>query len=247
MTNWRTSGNDSLYWTNGENIYVCDLSKQKKSTLICNNLYWILELFVINGYVYVVYHPSKEEGPHDNRYKKGLKFCRIQIGTWKKELLPLPSALNVTNLSISPDGKWASFINTILLKDAKYQLVLYDILNKRHVVIDSADSKKYEWFGDDDKFNSAIWTNANKLVYYKHIDNKGDGEILSIDINVKSKQVALKSFPKRDFSWFGFYDGFLYFSRRQTLFKTKDGIKNEPVFVEGNKMANILSAVVLPD
>jgi hypothetical protein len=194
----------------------------------------------------VVYHPSEENGEYDNRYKKGLKFCRIQIGTWKKELLTLPSSFNVTNLTISPDGKWASFINTILAKDTRYQLVLYNMSNRNAIIIDSADTKKYEWFGDDDRFNSAIWANANKLIYYKHINNNGAEEMISFDIKSKSKQVILKSVPERDFSWFGYYDGYFYFSPRHTLFKTKDGIKKEPVFVEENKLANILSAEVLP-
>lgn len=247
MTNWGTSGNDTLYWTNGENIYLCDLRKHEKSTLVCSNLYWILELFVRNNYLYVVYHPSKEQRVYDNRYKKGLKFCRIHIGTWEKEILNLPPTCNVTNLTISPDKKWASFVNTIIAKNIKYQLVLYNFLNGNVTIIDSADTKKPEWFGDDDKFNSAIWTNANKLTYYKHIDNKSNGEIVSFDIRLKIKQVVLKNFPERDFSWFGYYDGYFYFSPRHTLFKTKDGVKKEPVFIEENKMANILSAIVLPD
>lgn len=81
MTNWRTSGIDTLFWTNGENIYMCNLRNHEKSTLVSSKLYWILELFVRQNFIYVVYHPSKVEGIHDNRYKRGLKFCRIQIGT----------------------------------------------------------------------------------------------------------------------------------------------------------------------
>lgn len=118
--------------------------------------------------------------------------------------------------------------------------------NRNATIIDSADTGKDEWFGDDDKFNSSIWVGNNMLMYYKHTDAVNFGEIVCINFKSKNKHVVLRSVPERDFSWFGYYDGYFYFSRRNILFRIKDGKEKETIFFEKNRLINILSAEVLP-
>jgi hypothetical protein len=242
MTKWSVSENAMLYWTNGENVYQCDITDNKASTLIYDHLYWILEFFVRGDFIYIIYNPSKEDGPHDNRYAEGLRFCRINIRSRLKEDLRLPPGYNVTNLSISKDERWASFINTKIGKNPKYKLILFNISNGHVKTIDSANSNQFEWFGDDDHVNSAYWADSINLIYYKHVKSNDYGRLITYNVKNKTKQEWPMYFPERDFTWFSIVDNYLYCSGRHSLYRTKDGTKQETIF---KSKANILDAEIL--
>lgn len=249
MTNWSASKDGILYWTNGENIYKCNFEKGEKSSLVYSKLYYILEFTVRNNLIYIIYNPSREEGLHNNRYSGGLKFCRINVNNWNKENLWLPPGYNITNLAISPDGQWASFIHTKTEKEAaRYELVLYNLLKKNSKIIDKADSRQMEWFGNDDMFNSAVWAGPDTLLYYKHLNDKNYGQIVAFNLKTGNKKISLSNFPQRDFSWFGFDDdNQFYFSERHNVYKTKDGINKEQIYNNGSVRSNILNGLLLPE
>jgi hypothetical protein len=245
MIYWGISTDGLLYWTNGENVYRCDWDETKGSTQIGKGLHWILEFFLRGESIYIVYNPSRIEGLDDNRFSDGSKLCRIDLKTNQKKALPLPAGYNITNLTISPDMRTASFIHTIGEENYKYKLVLYDISNRSVRIIDSADSKKSEWFGNDDEVNSSYWMDSSTLLYYKHIKRNDYGQIIAYHIPSNSKKIWLKNFPTRDFSWFSIKQNYLYFSGRNDISRTRDGITTDTIFFDKNNFRNILQAILV--
>jgi hypothetical protein len=245
MTHWGLSKSGNCYWTNGENIYEYSFNKNV-SRLLFFNLHFILEFVVRDSLAYVVYNPSKEEDEFENRYSKGIKFCSIDLNSGSRQYFRLDEDCNITNLSISPDRQWASFINTISIKkedQTRYQLVLYNLGNGKIKIIDSGKYQKYEWFGDAGKYNSSFWPNSSKLLYYKHFRKDDYGSILEYDLASGVVVVKLPHVPERDFTWFGFYRDAFYFSGRDNLYKTKNGIDREIVISKG---LNIIEAAIYP-
>jgi hypothetical protein len=247
MTKWDAATDGSIYWTNGENIYRCDWIT-KKSTLIFSNLYWVLEFFIRGNFAYVVYNPDKNEGAHDNRYSRKIEFCRINLRTHLKEHLLLPPGYNVTNLSISKDEKWATFINTRIQNSntVHYDLVLCDLVNGKSRRIDTAKTEHSSWFGDDDMTNSACWADSNTLLYYKHVNLNDNGVVMAYNIDAQSRKIWLPHFPQRDFTWFGAREGYFYCSDRHDIYRTRDGVKKEVIFKDLNNKDNILDVRILP-
>lgn len=243
LTKWDVAENGVMYWTNGENIYRFDWNNNK-STLLFSHLYWILELCVRGDRIYIVYNPSKEIGLDDNRFAEGLRFCRFNIKTAKKEDLGLPRGYNVSNLTISNNEKWASFVNKQDDEGSKTKLNLFNLKSKRIQSIDSANLQKSEEFGDDDKFNTAYWIDSTTLLYYKHIKPDDNGRILSYNINTGEKKVWMKNFPQRDFSWFSSDGHKLYCAGRSNLYRTSDGINKEIIADDRRLDSNILQAIV---
>lgn len=244
MTNWSLSKDGKFYWVNGENIYEFDFDSQK-SRLISSHWHFILEFFVIDSFAYIVYNPLTNEGPHDNRYSPGLKFCYLNLKNGQRNYFQIPGTYNFTNLSISPNRTWAAFINTIPTDNdnvKKYQFVLFNQRTRSLRIIDSAVSSKYEWFGDDDKYNSSIWADSSTLLYYKHTNGRDYGSVLSYSTLTKEAKVKLKSIAERDFTWFGFYQNAFYFSDRKGIYRIENS-NDKRVIVRNS---NVLQACIFP-
>jgi hypothetical protein len=244
MTNWSLSARGELYWTNGENIYQfnCNTSRSK---LVSAKWHFILEFCIRDSLAYLIYNPSREEGLANNRYETGLKFCSLNLKNGNRHYFHLPNTYNFTNLSISPDHRWAAFINTIRTRNkniTKYQFVLFDLYTQTLKILDSGISSKYQWFGDDDKHNSSLWQDSATLLYYKHTKDKDYGSILSYNTSSGEINVKLKEIPDRDFMWFDYDSIAFYFSDRNSIYKTING-KDRQVVVGHT---NVLDATLYP-
>lgn len=245
MTRWGVSARKDLFWTNGENVYKYDWVT-KKSILLYGHLNWILEFFVTGKYIYIIYNPTNGQSDHDGRYSEGLRFCRINVEDRSRLNIDFPKQYNATNLSISKDGRWASFINKRGGKDIKYDLILYNLKNGKIRRIDSASVEHESWFGNDDMMNSAWWTDSVNLSYYKH-SRKGDfGKIIGFNVITAKKNSWSVPFPERDFTWFALSEGYLYYSSRHSLYRTKDGIKKDTLYKSTRSDLNVLNATLLP-
>jgi hypothetical protein len=151
----------------------------------------------------------------------------------------------MTNLSISPGRKWASFINTIFKsKDHEtYQLFLYNLSSGELKIIDSAKYENNELLGESDKYNSTLWTDSSTLLYYKLTNKKGsNGCILMYNLATGKTSVRLENTPSGRLAWFDFFNGYFYFSTRHGLYRTKNGSDNEMVYYD--KKNNISAAVI---
>jgi len=244
MTRWGVSDDGTLLWTNGQSVYRCDWSPAG-SKLIYRDLYWIHEFFVRGYNLYIVYNPSKEYGTDEGRYAKGLRFCRINLKSLKKEELPFPAGYNATNLTVSPGEKWVSFINTRGDEYERYKLVLYGLSTREIVTIDSANYKQGSWFGDVDMFNSCYWTGPASLLYFKHAKLNDNGEIRCYRPDKKRSGLWLKHFPERDFSWYSVLDGYLYLSGRSEIYKIKEGFGRQTIYDTHDLQKNIHNAIIL--
>lgn len=170
LLHWDVARPGIIYWTNGENIYRFDC-KTQTSRLIYSKFHFILEFFLTDSLAYIVYNPSTHEDAGDNRYSKGSKFCYVNLITGIKKEIQIPPKFNFTNLSISPNQNWASFIYTLDIdhdKTTKYDLVLYNLRTQELRIIDSAKLSNHQWFGDQEKTNSSFRINSDSILYSKH-------------------------------------------------------------------------------
>jgi hypothetical protein len=229
MMHWGVSKNGNFYWTNGENIYKYIFLNQS-SKLIVSNLKVIFEFVILDHFAFVAYNPLPEEGPFDNRYERGLRFCRVDLNNGAKKYYSLPIGLNMSSLAISPGMDWAIFMSTSSISNSKktnYKMILYDLENQKATTIDSAKPSNGSWFGDYDRYNSSLWSDSSTVVYYKHIPNSGDGRIFSYNVHSKAIKTELFSFPNMAFLWFGYYNKYFYFADRKTIYRINDASKKK--------------------
>jgi hypothetical protein len=242
MIQWGISKNKDLYWTNGENIYKYNFANQSSIQAI-SNLHFILAFFIIDHFAFVAYNPSREEGLHDNRYARGLKFCRVDLNNGVKKYYPLPVGLNMSNLTVSPGMDWASFMSASSISSSKtinYKMILYDLENEKTTIIDSAKPADQSSFGDDEQYNSSLWSDSSTFVYYKHVPKSGNGRLFSYNIHSKSIKSELFTVPDQFFSWFGYYNRYFYFSERDNIYRINDTSKKKIVLSN----PDVLQAVV---
>jgi hypothetical protein len=242
MTHWSVSSSGECNWTNGESIYQFNF-KTSKSRLVFSKWHFIQEFCVRDSFAFIVYNPSKQEGIDDNRFSPGLNFCCLNLKSGRRKYYDVPNKYNFTNLSISPDRRWAAFINTLFSKNGKFtkdQLVLFDLNTQTLKVIDSAENR-HQWFGNEDKHNSSLWQNSATLVYYKNTKEEGRGSILSYNTLSGEISVKLKEIPESNFIWFGYDGKAFYFSDRHSIYKTIDGKDREVVI--GNQ-GDVLQATL---
>lgn len=227
LLKWTSSVAGDILWTNGVSLYKYKFDTQR-NTPVAENLNIILEMATCGRFVFVVTHPAGTEG----RYSPGLKLTRINLETLKKENIQVPAGINFTNLSVSPDGNFLAFINTVNHDDPsleEFRFTLYDIITKSYSVVDKAKRGEDEYFGSTDKYNSSVWMDSNKLLYYKHAKNNINGSIMYYDLRTKVASAWLKNIPDINFKWFSYADQWFYFSDDKNIYKTKDGMSKQIV------------------
>jgi hypothetical protein len=245
MTKWGVGSDRMIYWTNSESIYMFNpvTGVNKK---IVSELFFILEFVVINRSAYVVYNAAKEQDKNENRYaSSGTKLIKIDLNTLKKEEVPLPGGLNITNLSISKNEHFLSFIHTINVSDesrTKYFLKYYDVAGKKIRNVDSAVYSNMQWFGSSQKENSALWEN-DTLIYYKHLQKNTYGALYRFDLKTATTEKIVNEIPERDYTWFGYFNRSFLFSGRHSLYSV-DSSNLKRILWEAPKRG-IYSAVIL--
>ncbi|POY38492.1 hypothetical protein C3K47_03605 [Solitalea longa] len=231
LTKWASSPTGDIYWTNGAAVYKYDFDRQQ-SSLLEDKIYNISEMVVSDRYVYVVSLNEKLNANNGSRYAAGQKVYRISIANGKKETVPIPDGLNFTNLSVSDDGNTLSFIHTFNYDDqslCEFRLCTFDVIAKRLNIIDKGQKRNDEYFGSPEKYNSLVWMDSNKMLYFKHEKGKIGGSIFVYDKIHGVKNIMFNNVLDKTFTWFSFYDQWFLFSDGEHIYKTRDGINKEIV------------------
>ncbi|MNS46293.1 hypothetical protein D3C72_787850 [compost metagenome] len=235
MAKWTSSPEGDILWTNGVSLYKYRFDTQR-SIVIAENLNFILEMASCGRFAYVVTHPDGSDG----RFSSGLKLTRINLETLKKENIQVPAGVNFTNLSVSADGNTLAFINTVNHDDQslqEFRFTLYDVITKSYSVIDKAKRTEDEYFGSIERYNSSVWMDSNKLLYYKHAKDNINGSIMYYDLRTRVATVWLQNIPDKNFNWFSYSDQWFYFSDDKNIYKTKDGLSKQIVYQQNVQQA----------
>lgn len=235
LLRWTSSTAGDILWTNGVSLFKYKFDTQRNVT-IAENLNIILEMATCGRFAYIVTHPDGAEG----RYSSGLKLTKINLETLKKENIQVPAGVNFTNLSVSADGNILAFINTVNHDDPsleEFRFTLYDVITKSYSVIDKAKRTDDEYFGSTDRYNSSVWMDSNKLLYYKHAKNNINGSIMYYDLRTRAATTWLQNIPDKSFKWFSYADQWFYFSDDKNIYKTKDGMSKQIVYQQNVQQA----------
>ncbi|MCO4291765.1 hypothetical protein NF867_02680 [Solitalea sp. MAHUQ-68] len=231
LTRWASSPTGEIYWTNGAAIFSYNFDRQQSSVL-ADKIYNVSELVVSDKYVYAVSLNDNPDANPGNRYSSGQKMYRISLANGKKDQVQIPDGLNFTNLSVSNDGNTLSFIHTFNYDDqslCEYRLCVYDLVTRNLNIVDKALRRNDEYFGSPEKYNSLVWIDSNKMLYFKHEKGKIGGSILMYDAKVRVKNIMFNNILDKTFTWFSFYDQWFLFSDGEHIYRTKDGINKEVV------------------
>ncbi len=234
ITEWDVSKNGIIYFTNGINIYQVnkDYTISKKLSSLNN----ILEFTIQHNNAYIIYNTDTTEAIGDHRYDGNDKFIKLNFLNDKIDTIKLPNYINVSNLCISPNEKFAIFFYTKDLTETTYgitYLMLMDFKNGKIEKIDSANSV-YQ-MGVDGLKHVLYWVDDSSFLYLNGYF-KDRHPIFQYSLKSKTRKKVFME-PQIGENWFCYSNGYYYFEGGDGFYKT-NGSKEIPVFND-EKLLNV--------
>ncbi len=229
---WGTDGSN-VYGTDGNNIYSLDFTT-KKTRVIYTSKEWINNFFVRNNHIYFTMTLTPNIDENEGRYT--MKKHKITVLDCMKKVvlkqIVVPFNCNIIGLSISPNEQKIVFVNTLNIdspKKTSYELVGFDITERKKVKYDKAYYSKNQWFVEGHTYNSLSWKDNDNFYYLKKMGKEQNKGVYLYNLKQNISTKIFVELPQRDINWFIWDNNSILYSNRKNIISF-DGKKEKIIY-----------------
>ena len=175
------------------------------------------------------------------------KLFKIDLCSGKIKKVSISDSLNFSQLNISENGNFLTFIHTSNHENEQnieFLLICYDIQSEEVKIIDRAKGGEMEFMGMIDDGKQSQWISNNKILYYKNDNYVENGSIYSYDLYNKMivKEIDV---PFARSKCFAYYNNRYYFIRKGEKIISTDKSGDERVEYEIAKSDRFIPRLII--